>query len=362
MKGPFALEGIGPGTQESRVGITIKSIGFLDNERLAVTVVTQTRSKPGLPRRGEPSNQSAFRLDAVLIDPLSGKVVGMPVWPSNSRYAGIVAINDRGFVIQRGDQLDLLSTSLAPVSRLELPELPADEYAHDRYWTPRSSWSGRRLLLLGWRAWKTGPWLWVDAMNLEILKSWEGVGTGPVAASDSCLVMSTGARHFGDAPSMLEIEMPGGRWNPIPATLNPANPQFVGRDVLYFHRYRSIAPPAQSAVFLMHLDVGAMDRLDPARNGWELGQAAASRAGNRFVILVGQTKGSHRAFDVSGHGVLRALLVFDTPFVRPSFTLDVQDSHIKNPDLVALSPDGRHLAVFGYPNPVLEVFQLPPPT
>ncbi len=112
----------------------------------------------------------------------------------------------------------------------------------------------------------------------------------------------------------------------------------------------------------MRTDTGKLSRLKPPHKGWGFGQTAAvSRTGKRFVLLVEQTKGAHPALDIGGHSVLREMLVFDPPFTTPSFTLEVHGSKIMNPDNVALSPDGRHLAVFAYPDPVFEVYELPPP-
>ncbi len=359
VKGPFVFEPIGH--PESRVGLPIRSLWFLDNRRVAATVVTQAAGQPMLPRRGEPTAASPFRLDAVLIEAATGKILGRPAWPSNSRFALIVAANDRGFVMQAGTEVTLLASDLGPIKRLALPPLPADEYGHDRNWSPRSSWSGRRVVLLSWRTWDRGSWLWLDAEDLQVLESWQDVGTGDVAVSDDRLVMDTGGRHFGDPPSRLVTSVPGGKWSPIPSTVGASSWQFVGPDLLYFHRYSTIGFPAQGGVFLMHTDSGGVSRLGPPRKGWGLGRAAASRTGKRFVILIVETKGSHPALDIGGHGVLRALRVFDPPFTTPTCTLEVRGSRIRNPDIPALSPDGRHLAVFSYPDPVLEVYELPPP-
>lgn len=112
----------------------------------------------------------------------------------------------------------------------------------------------------------------------------------------------------------------------------------------------------------MQTEAGVISRLEPPRNkNWGLGQAAVSRNGKRFVILVEQTKGAHLGLDIGGHDVLKALFVFDPPFKAPSFRLVVRGSRIRNPEMPALSPDGRHLAVFAYPDPVIEVYDLPQP-
>jgi len=360
VKEPFAFMPIGPGTQEPRSGIPIRSLGFLDDERLVVTVVTRGRGKPGLPRRGAPSAESPYRLDAILIRASTGKIIGAPDWPSNSRYAGIAALNDRGLVIQTGNELQLISVDLQRlIKRMPLSPLPTDKYAHDSFWTPHSSWSGRRLLMLGWHT-ASSTWLWVDTENLKVLEPWQGVVTGSVAVSDDRLVMEKSSPHFGDPPPVLEDAFPGGEWKALDSIMNPSGAQFVGPGLLLFHRFGTLDLPEGSGTYLMHIERAEPLRLESPRKGWGLGQAAVSRAGKRFVILALQVKGSHPAFDIGGHTVLKGLLVYDPPFALPSCTLEVAGSRVKNPDLVALSPDGCHLAVFSYPEPLLEVFNLPP--
>lgn len=326
VKGPFMMAPwSGP---EGRYGTPIRSLIFLNDYRLAVTVVTQTTGKPELAARGAPSASSAFRLNAVIIDASSGKILDTPGWPSNSRYAFIVTANDRGFLTERGEELMLFDPDLRPIKRVGLPRLPGDQYGHDRFWTARPDWSGKRVALLGWVTFTKGPWLWLDAERLEILESWDEIGTGSVAVSEDRMVMSTASRHLGDPPPILTIRAPGGEWHPLPSTANPSGEQFVGPNLLYFHRFPTISLPSPSGAFLMRTDGGEPSRLEPPRKGWGLGQAAASRTGKRFAILVGETKGRHPALDISGYLVLRGFEVFDPPFSAPSSILEVRDSRI----------------------------------
>jgi hypothetical protein len=85
VKGPLVFEPIGP--REPRSGILIRSVCFLDDQRLAATVVTPGGGKPGLATRGQPNEGSPFQLNAALIEADSGKIIATPEWPSNSRYA-----------------------------------------------------------------------------------------------------------------------------------------------------------------------------------------------------------------------------------------------------------------------------------
>jgi len=358
VKGPLVFEPIGP--REPRSGILIRSVCFLDDQRLAATVVTPGGGKPGLATRGQPNEGSPFQLNAALIEADSGKIIATPEWPSNSRYAWIIAANDKGFVIKAGNEITQLSPQLTPGKRISLPQPPSDEYSHDRSWNTDSSWSGRRALLFAGRAWSDMVWVWLDTENFRILASWYDDTVGPIAVSDDQLVKQPFSQHFGDPPRSLMVQTPGAEWKPIPSTLYGMNPQFVGPNLLRFGIYAPHDRSVQSGVFLMRIDDGEISRVEHTRKGWGYGQAAVSRTGKRFVILVLETRGSHPSLDIGGHAVLRGFLVYDAPFHAASYTLEVRHSRLRNPDMVALSPDGRHLAICSYPEPVLEVFNLPP--
>lgn len=360
VKGPFAFIPVGPGG-ESRVGLPIRSLRFLDNERLAATVVTQAPGVPALPTRGYPSIASRFRLHVVLLDAATGKILSTPTWPSNTRYAWIIAATRAGFVVETGNVFSLVSPGLKTLKQLKLPDPGADRYGHELWWVADPSWSEKYAVLLRPPFGSIGLWLWIDTENLKTLKSWHDNLSGPVTASDNQLVKMVFQQHAGSSPSHLEISAVGGSWKPLPTTINASSWQFVNQGLLYVQSDGTGDAKVQGGVFLMNTDTEELSRLEPPRKGWGLGQAAVSRSGKRFVILVEQTKGAHPALDIGGHGVLRELFVFDPPFKAPSFTLEVHGSKIRNPDNVALSPDGRHLAVFANPDPVFEVYELPPP-
>jgi hypothetical protein len=291
------------GSPEGRSGPPIRSLWFLDNSQLAISVVTRVNGEPGLASREGTSNDSPYRLHAVLVDAASGKVRGVPEWPSNSRYTGIIAANDRGFVTEAGRELTLYSSDLTPIKRITLPPLKPDQSTHERYWAARPSWSGRRVLFIG----ESGL-IWLDAENLQILKQWDEVLKGPVTASDDQLIVHPFARHFGEPESNLMSEVPGASWKSIPSTTYASEQQFVGDNLLFFHRCAFADPSVPCGAFLMQIDSGEASRLKPPREGWGLGAPAASRDDKRFVVLVGEEKGQYPAFDISGHSVLKAVL------------------------------------------------------
>ena len=93
---------------------------------------------------------------------------------------------------------------------------------------------------------------------------------------------------------------------------------------------------------------------------FEGGTVIPSAGGQRFVVPFFKLTGDFPALDIAGHGVLKKISVYDTPFHTRSYNLDIKGPKITRPPTVefALSPDGSLLAILE--NESLRVFQLPP--
>jgi hypothetical protein len=341
--------------------VPIITLHFLDNERLAATfVIPAKKTAPKLATRAQEDGSSPFRVRTAVINASTGRVLATPEWPSNSRAAGIISADDRGFVTQTGGKLTLVSPELKAVKQMNLPTCAVDNgKASGGDWSPSASWSGRRALLISGPVWSKSCWLWIDTERLQVLASWQDERTGAVAVSDDRLVLQPFGRHFGDPPLPLKVAMPAGDWKAIPETLNASTPQFVGPDLVYFHRPQAIDHPDPAEALLIRTDGSVLFRLETTPKGWVPGRAAVSRTGIRFVILQGQMKGGVQGLDIAGHSILKEFLVYDSLSQVSSYTIQVRESKAKNGS-ASPSPDGRHLAVLGYPEPTLEIFELPP--
>jgi hypothetical protein len=335
------------GRPETRFWNPLTSLWFLDDDRVAVTLVTQTAA----------GSASPFGLHAVLIDARSGRVLAVPEWPSGSRYAVIAAANDAGFVVEAGQDLTLVSPSMVPLSRTSLPQPPAPPrgLTVERFWRPKASWSGRHILFAG----EGGPWLWLDAQRLRIVESLrEAPIRGLVVAPDRLDILGAPTQVAGAIPAAvlrgLREHDPSSPFRLLLAT-------FVGPDLLYVTIGGPITPTAPRAI-LMRPDGFEIFRLGAPRTGLGPGPVgpAASRNGTRFVILLERLRGSFPSLDIGGYRVVRELLVYDSPFREASSDLDVVGSKLRNVSHAALSPDGRHLALLSDNPLLLEVFDLPP--
>jgi hypothetical protein len=85
--------------------------------------------------------------------------------------------------------------------------------------------------------------------------------------------------------------------------------------------------------------------------------AIPSAGGQRFVVPFFKLTGRVAGLDVGGHGELRTLSVYDAPFRRCSYHLDVKGLKVKGQAQLALSEDGLKLAILN--NGSLYLFQLP---
>ena len=339
--------------------VPVITLNFIDNNTLAATFVVPAKAKPEFAARGKEDDASPFRLESAIFEASSGKVLATPEWPTNSRAAGIVTANDRGFVVETGDQLVLLSSELVSLKQFKLPVCPVNGVnAQSSSWRPDPSWSGNRVLLASGEVWSQKCRLWVDAETMQVLASWQDGKVGSIAVSDDQVVMQAFQRHYGDPPVPLERAAPGGNWKAIAGTQGASAPQFLGPHLLYFQSLPANSPAVKPGVFLMRTDTGTVSQLDSPQQGWGFGRAVPARNGDRFVILITDVKGSHAALDISGHSVVTGIDVYDAPYRSASYSLTVRQSQVRNAS-AAISPDGRHLAILGYPKPILEIFELP---
>ena len=86
--------------------------------------------------------------------------------------------------------------------------------------------------------------------------------------------------------------------------------------------------------------------------------AIPAAGGQRFVVPFFQSKGGVAALDISAHGELKTISIYDAPFHERSYKLGVTGPKIKDQGTqLALSPDGSKLAIL-YDESVY-LFQLP---
>ncbi|MGH9393803.1 MAG: hypothetical protein ACRD1E_06500 [Terriglobales bacterium] len=335
---------------------------FLDDERLILSFVGNAE-KPTLLPRGEEHAGEEHTVNAIVLSPTTGRVLREAAWPATSPWSRVLSAADAGLILQSGDRFELVTPELAIAKTLLLPPPPPPPWAPgaEAEYLAYASPDGSRLLVTG--TFKTSiPWRWVDAQSMEVLTSFRrppGEWNNPCVSRDRIWAALIGGNRF------LWTRTPATEWRRM------ALPQFdgdetdcwsgVGPGMVYGVADRRDLPhePIDLGGFIANGEGGNIWKVetDPKEGG--PGRAAVSRRGKRFVVLVEKLVGGIDWLDVSGHTVLRGVLIYDSPFGAAPRHYAVAKSNVREIYATALSPDGRHLAVLGR-NEVIEVFDLPP--
>lgn len=321
------------------------SLWFVDNNTVVATFVTH-EEKVALSSRDSDVNLP-LRLRAIFLDASSGKVTSIQAWPSDSRFAGIVAVNDGSFITQRGNVLGLYSSDAKEVRRLTLPLVEQDHWG----WYPHTSPTGKNILFATPDPRTTSPttWIWVDASTLKVVRSWREVQSGEVAISDDTMAMiACGFYPYRCNPS-LEIKRRATDWKSILAIEGEHYhwlPVFLNEGTIFLSNRPWKLLQSDGKIILTE------------SAPFEGGTAVTSANGQRFLLPSFQWKGGVADLDIGAHGELKAISVYDAPFQERSYILDVKGSKVRETAHLALSPDGSKLAIL-YEETVY-LFQLPP--
>lgn len=163
------------GRKGERQGKPQTSLLFLDDNTIVATFVTR-EGKPTLSQRDNSDPNQPLRLRAIFLDVDAGKVTSTQSWPSESRFAEIVAANGGKFVAQTGTRLTLYSSDAKELKKLDLPPPPQD-FGH---WRANTSRTGKSILFSTNNLMTTSPilWIWVDTDSLQVVHSWKEVQSG----------------------------------------------------------------------------------------------------------------------------------------------------------------------------------------
>jgi hypothetical protein len=322
------------------------SLWFVGNNTVVATFVTR-EEKPALSSHDSSDTNLPLRLRALFLDASTGKVMSTQAWPSESRFAGIVATNDGNFITQRGVVLTLYSPDAKEVRRLSLPPIQQDLWG----WVAHPSPTGRNILFATPNLTTTDqtPWIWVDASTLEVARSWREAQSGWVGISDDTISMIACSFHVYRCDPGVEVRGLATEWKTIaPIERRPqSSPRFLNKDTIFLSGHPWKLLQTDGKVILNE------------NAPFEGSTAISSSSGQRFVVPFFQSKGGVAALDIGAHGELKTISVYDAPFHERSYRLEVKGPKIKELAQLALSPDGSKLAIL-YDESVY-LFQLPPP-
>jgi hypothetical protein len=334
------------GGHESHNG-PMTSLWFLDNNTIVATFVTR-EGKPSLSSRDNPDANLPLRLRAVFLDAGTGKITAAQAWPTESRFAAIVATADGKFVTETGTTLTLYSSDAKELRKLSLPPIQEGLYWS---WLAHASPTGRSILFLKPALMTTAPtpWIWVDTDSLQIVRSWEETQSGWVGISDDTIGMTACTISLSHCDPNVEVRALATDWKRIASIQQQREvlPKFVNRDTLFLS-----GVPWR----LLRTD-GTFVFTESAPSEGDI--PLPSAGGQRFVVPFFKLTGAFPSLDIGGHGVLKTISVYDAPFHERSYKLTVSGPKFNSLSAhLALSPDGSLLAILQ--NESVYVFQLPP--
>jgi hypothetical protein len=323
------------------------SLWFLDNNTIVATFVIR-QDKPNLSGRTSSDPNLPLQLRAIFLDANTGEIKRTQAWPTESRFAGIVAAHRGTFVTLRGTNLALYSPDAKNIRELTLPPIPEDHWG----WHSHPSPTGGSLLFETPDLTTTSdtPWIWVATDSLQIVRSWKEKQSGGVGISDTMVAMIACNLPLYHCNPDVEVKGLTTEWKGIaPIDRRPQSyPQFVNEETLFVsgHPWK-----------LLRTDGKVELTEDPPFEGsW----AVPSAGGQRFIVPFFKQTGAVPALDIGAHGVLTTISVYDAPFHERSYKMRMIGPKIKDQGThLALSPDGCSLSILEGES--IHTFQLPPP-
>jgi hypothetical protein len=259
-----------------------------------------------------------------------------------STYAAIVATNQGSVVTQTGNDLTLYGPDLKLLKRLKLP--PLSEYD----WAAHPSFTGKNILFVSSEL-SGNSWIWVETDTLDVVRSWNEERSGNVAISDNELVMVKCQWAYSCEPQLEVRSVSAKTWKTIGTAQARSFPQFVSHGSLFL-----AGDPSK----LVRTDGQVVFAEGGPPKGCWWGRVFSSAGGERFIVPVCRTAGKNTTFDIGGQEVLEKLVIYDASLNWRPYELSIGGRKIKGLTELALSPDGRRVALMN--GETVELLNLPP--
>lgn len=338
----------------------IGSLCFLSSSQIIVTYVERV-APTELPHR-KPENISLLplRLCALLIDADTGKVQVTRKWPTASDRARIAPAPGERFVVITPEKLQLYSADVKPLRRLDLP----DQTGIQRSLTPSASPGGAYLLIeYDPNAGRKDDYdfnkaelrrEFIDTENLRLIRAWTLKGmqaTHPENISDEGTALTS------DSAGRLKVGKPGGPWTVVCEQRAPQCTYgfFVANNAFFSRRAPRSAGRSAMQLMLINGQVIFEEQLSKKQY---VQAVARSAGGQRFAIAIDKGKGGSKLFDVAPHYSLSCVKVYDIANRRWIYKLNARKEGIKSISGLALSSDGRLIALIDQDG-ILQEYRLP---
>lgn len=349
------------GSQKEPEARSQQSVWFIDDHLAVATFVTRKNvRKPKVSSRDHKDENLPMRLQAVLLDVNNRKILKTTNWPTQSRGSRIVVVHDGKFITMEGNDLTLYTSDFEVIKRTTLP--PSGLIG----WLPHPSPSGKSIVFSSAEM-RPSSWLWVETDSLRIVSAWEDNPSGYLSISDKNMVTSTCWRGYEcknvivtaneasacfagpKCSSSVEVRTLSSDWKNISAGEPHLRPHFVNDELIFL-------PGSEGK--LVRID-GTIVFSHPRPESWGCWGTGVlpSANGERFIIPNCHLQGAVTRLDISGHGVLKQVEVFDTDNPIRVQTLDVGGPKLEDQMAFAVSPDGSKLAILN--DESVEILPLP---
>jgi hypothetical protein len=321
-------------------------ICFPSQRQIIVAFVTPRPAnvKPELAPRGEPSEALAYRLHALFVDAVTGKVQATHEWPTSSKWAWITRAPEGKFVVITPERLTLYSPAIEEIKHLDLP---ITQESIKEEWRVGSSTGGHYLVVdyASAAAEREGDpenrREWIDTETMQVLREWTINRGSPEYAK----VMSISD----DGKTALvgyNIGPPEGPFHRL-CKPSPSQPYCGGTTMIANDTVLGVTSPypkEAESMYLIRIDGDVVLRQDSFK-GESYRRWATSVDGHRIAFALDMCKGGSAAFDIAPHCSLSRVIVYDMVAHRWIYSLDGKQQHIKSISGLALSPDGSLLTL-----------------
>ena len=335
-----------------------------DDQVVAVYPVRNMKAAPSLKAR-----------DAALADPFAIRLAGMATATGRLTQAGDVSMSTRGrfeIALARQDgiallvddpgRLVLLNSELQVTGQKRLPKLPADPFT---WWRAVRPAGGSKMFVWLYhlsdpqnQPRKTGPWLLLDVPSLRVAERWDADwNLWPVGFTKDQLLVTSDERRGPNRETASYLESLGSPRQVTLLGLLAGNSTFAADGSLVYRM------DVQKGYVTQHsLNAVINGKVTTLRDDVDCGNcvwAWAAAASTPRVAALMEPGQSSWSFDPDTWTTVKGVFIVDLGPPISMQELPIADGgQIKNATNVALSPDGRHLAILA--GGELSMFTLPP--
>ncbi|HMD31027.1 MAG TPA: hypothetical protein VKG84_03890 [Candidatus Acidoferrales bacterium] len=319
-------------------------------ERVLIATFTSREDVTSLVHRNDPNRPMPWKLHGVFLDAETGSVRGTKEWRMTRGHSAIIGRGDGTFAVLTPAFVASCLPDLKTCKEFRFSSEQAP-----RLWLTYLSPTGRSLLM-GYQG-HNGSFEWFDTDSMQRGPRWEGnMAIASISDSAAVFTKETYAKPQGTTREILVRPKDGPQRTLCSALLGHDNvcggsPTLVSNDILALterNRLRLIPGDGSKTLLTMYA----------SGSEW-LRAPIASADGARVAVTVWVQKGGRELFDISSHGELKRIEIYDVLGGGLLYALKAKRFGVKSIDGLALSPNGSSMAILA--DGIVSVYKLPVP-